>query len=157
MATVKKKTARKSTAKKPRKPAGRKPIRYPAFEPDVGPIPLDFSLTPKFAFAELFVAAINSKNQLVCNSQQKPNGSFGKTWTAVNNNCYDEVASGTTIDGRVAIIASQSKTNNIHYIAEKTGHQQGQRSLAETRKPRFTRRLWPVQNTGYRSWRQRIG
>ncbi len=74
--------------------------------------------SPDFALTQLFVAAINSKGNLVYTNQTKPNGPFNSKWTAIGKGTYDVLAAGTTLDGRVAIVATDAATHSVQYIAE---------------------------------------
>ncbi len=128
MARTKKivKKASKKRVKKPAKASKRKsrvtspkPVPYPYVDENEGILPLNTTHTPVFAYAQLFVAAINSSGQLVYTNQAKPNGVFNQAWTPINSKTYELVDAGSTLDGRIAIIATDAKTAAVQYIAER--------------------------------------
>jgi hypothetical protein len=68
---------------------------------------------------QLFIAAVNENAELVYTNQTTLNGPFQKSWTRIGTDDFmGVVASGTTLDGRVAIIAVEKSTLEVHYVAE---------------------------------------
>ncbi len=75
---------------------------------------------PFFELSRLMVVAIDSAqdNKLVWKAQDAPNGVWGETWTPISKEAYQVLATGSTVDGRVAIVAETSGSAEIHYIDE---------------------------------------
>lgn len=122
--TSKKKATKKRVAKKRvtkrTKRSATPTVRYPEVDPqDNIIIPIEASATPRFAYAQLFIAAINNGGQLVYTNQTEPNGPFAKQWTPINSKTYELVDAGSTLDGRVAIITTDAETGAVQYIAER--------------------------------------
>ena len=74
-----------------------------------------------FELSRLMVVAIMaSSSQLVYRAQTKPNGPWEANWTPIDTTqTYGVMASGTTGDGRVAVVAQPSNPTALFYIDEK--------------------------------------
>ena len=85
------------------------------------PTPDDQPLTPFAELSRLMVVGIDSKNgnRLVWKAQTEPNGPWSADWVPISDAPYDNLATGRTHDGRVAMVAqSQGINPSIEYIVE---------------------------------------
>lgn len=75
---------------------------------------------PFFELSRLMVIAIDSTqdNWLVWKAQDAPNGIWAETWNPISKEAYQLLATGCTVDGRVALVAETAGTPEIHYIDE---------------------------------------
>lgn len=76
---------------------------------------------PFFELSRLMVVAIDSNkdNQLVWNAQTGPDAPWGAEWTSINTNAYITLATGSTTDGRVAMVAqTRDAPQTMQYIDE---------------------------------------
>ncbi len=83
---------------------------------DLEPPGLDATIAANF---KLFVAGINSANQLVYVDQTVASGPFSNTWTPIGTETYNAtLTTGTTLDGRIAIVTTDMTSQEVIYIAE---------------------------------------
>lgn len=87
---------------------------------DNNPAVVDASPPPFFELSRLMVVAIDSDqdNKLVWKAQEEPNGIWGGAWTPINDNAYLLLGTGSTTDGRVAMVAQTRENQTVHYIDE---------------------------------------
>ncbi|MCA1299081.1 hypothetical protein [Stappia indica] len=76
--------------------------------------------TPFAELSRLMVIAIdvNAGDTLSWNAQPAPNGAWTTQWTRINDTAYSVLASGATLDGRVAMVAQTKASTDVQYIDE---------------------------------------
>ncbi|MEM8696426.1 MAG: hypothetical protein AAGE05_10435 [Pseudomonadota bacterium] len=81
----------------------------------------DDTVTPFAELSRLMVIGIGADegNKLVWTAQTAPNGPWDTKWTPVNDGSYDLLGTGTTTDGRVAMVVQTHDDKSVQYIAEK--------------------------------------
>ncbi len=76
-------------------------------------------ITPFLELSRLMAVAIqNNDGALVSKAQTVPDGPWQDNWTSVADGSYDLLDSGSTRDGRVAIVAQGKTDQHIYYIDE---------------------------------------
>lgn len=81
----------------------------------------DDSFTPFAELSRLMVVGINvdEGNKLVWAAQAAPNGPWSTSWTPVNDGAYNLLGTGSTTDGRVAMVVQTNDSKSVQYIDEK--------------------------------------
>jgi hypothetical protein len=112
-----------------------KPTSFPTVSDETDEIvdqegaPLDPAVAGSF---KLLVAGVDSNMNLVTIDQTEPNGPFATNWTPIGSGTYAPImATGTTLDGRIAIIAPDFTSHHIMYIAEALDASQGRWAAPE--------------------------
>lgn len=78
-------------------------------------------VTPFAELSRLMVIGIdaNQENHLLWTAQTKPNGPWSGDWTPINETAYLVLGTGSTTDGRVAMVAqTKNAPLEVHYIDE---------------------------------------
>ncbi len=83
-----------------------------------------------------FIAGVNANKKLSYTRQMHSNGIFDPSWYEVNSTEYTGVLSANvTIDGRVAIIANELSSGDLHYVMEVMGGESGTDGAADWTDP----------------------
>lgn len=78
-------------------------------------------ITPFAELSRLMVIGldVNQGNKALWTAQTEPNGPWSGIWTAINDNAYLVLGTGSTTDGRVAMVAqTKNAPLKVHYIDE---------------------------------------